>query len=67
MCCSEHRAEAGATVGMGRHTRAVSTAPLPEKAADTSAEQAWPVRVLSMKIAVYVDKMSALWVEGQVV
>ncbi|WP_411284636.1 exodeoxyribonuclease VII large subunit [Lapillicoccus sp.] len=52
---------------MGRHTRAVSTAPLPEKAADTSAEQAWPVRVLSMKIADYVDKMSALWVEGQVV
>ena len=45
----------------------MSTAPLPEKAADTSAEQAWPVRVLSMKIADYVDKMSALWVEGQVV
>ena len=45
----------------------MSTAPLPEKAADTSAEQAWPVRVLSMKIADYVDRMSALWVEGQVV
>jgi len=50
-----------------RHTRRVSTQPLPEKAADTSAEQPWPVRVLSMKIADYVDKMSPLWVEGQVV
>ncbi len=41
--------------------------PLPEKAADTSAENPWPVRLLSMKIADYVDKMSVLWVEGQVV
>jgi exodeoxyribonuclease VII large subunit len=40
---------------------------LPEKAADTSAEQPWPVRLLSLKIADYVEKMSALWVEGQVV
>jgi len=44
----------------------VSTQPLPQKAADTTAEQAWPVRVLSMKMADYVDKMSLLWVEGQV-
>ncbi|WP_295702028.1 exodeoxyribonuclease VII large subunit [Lapillicoccus sp.] len=41
--------------------------PLPERAADTSAEQPWPVRHLSMKIVAYVDKMSSLWVEGQVV
>lgn len=41
--------------------------PLPERAADTSAGQPWPVRVLSLKIADYVDKMSPLWVEGQVV
>lgn len=41
--------------------------PLPERAADTSAEQPWPVRHLSMKIVAYVEKMSALWVEGQVV
>jgi len=44
-----------------------SGATLPEKAAETSAEQPWPVRVLSLKIADYVDKMSPLWVEGQVV
>lgn len=41
--------------------------PLPEKAADTTAEQPWPVRVLSLKIGDYVDRMSPLWVEGQVV
>lgn len=40
---------------------------LPEKAAETTAEQPWPVRLLSMKIAEYVEKMSVLWVEGQVV
>ncbi len=46
----------------------MSTTPsLPEKAADTTAEQPWPVRLLSMKIADYVERMSVLWVEGQVV
>lgn len=44
-----------------------SPKPLPERAADTTAEDPWPVRLLSVKIADYVDKMSALWVEGQVV
>ncbi|MEX1908917.1 exodeoxyribonuclease VII large subunit [Janibacter sp. Y6] len=40
---------------------------LPEKAAETTAEQPWPVRVLSMKIQDYVERMSVTWVEGQVV
>ncbi|MFQ6173287.1 exodeoxyribonuclease VII large subunit [Oryzobacter sp. R7] len=40
---------------------------LPERAVDTTAEQPWPVRLLSMKIGEYVEKMSVLWVEGQVV
>ena len=44
-----------------------SAKPLPERASDTTAESPWPVRLLSMKIADYVDKMSSLWVEGQVV
>ena len=43
------------------------TGPLPERAADTTAEQPWPVRVLSLKIQDYIDKMSVTWVEGQVV
>ncbi|GAA3610260.1 exodeoxyribonuclease VII large subunit [Marihabitans asiaticum] len=40
---------------------------LPDKAADTTAEQPWPVRVLSLKIQDYVERMSVTWVEGQVV
>ncbi|KGN43088.1 exodeoxyribonuclease VII large subunit [Knoellia aerolata DSM 18566] len=40
---------------------------MPERAGDTTAEHPWPVRLLSMKIAEYVDRMSVLWVEGQVV
>jgi exodeoxyribonuclease VII large subunit len=44
-----------------------SPKPLPERAGDTTAEDPWPVRLLSLKIAHYVDKMSVLWVEGQVV
>lgn len=40
---------------------------LADRAADTTAENPWPVRLLSMKIGEYVDKMSVLWVEGQVV
>ena len=43
------------------------TRPLPERAADTTAEQPWPVRVLSLKIQDYVERMSVTWVEGQVV
>lgn len=43
------------------------TNPLPERAADTTAEQPWPLRKLSVKISDYVDKMSPLWVEGQIV
>lgn len=44
-----------------------AAAPLPERASDTTPEAPWPVRVLSLKIADYVDKMVPLWVEGQVV
>ena len=40
-------------------TAVTSPAALPEKAADTTAEQPWPVRLLSLKIADYVDRMSA--------
>ena len=40
---------------------------LPAKAALTTKENPWPVRLLSSKIAEYIDRMSPLWVEGQVV
>ena len=40
---------------------------VPERAGDTTAEQPWPVRLLTVKIAEYVARMSVVWVEGQVV
>ncbi|MCG7285335.1 exodeoxyribonuclease VII large subunit [Cellulomonas sp. ACRRI] len=40
---------------------------MPARANETTAERPWPVRLLSVKIADYVAKMSPLWVEGQVV
>lgn len=40
---------------------------LPPTARETTAESPWPVRTLSLKISDYVDKMSPLWVEGQIV
>ena len=46
-----------------------SSAPrtLAATARETTAESPWPVRTLSMKISDYIDKMSPLWVEGQIV
>lgn len=52
------------TVPDGQPARAST---LPERAADTTAEHPWPVRLLSMKVGDYVEKMSVVWVEGQVV
>ena len=40
---------------------------LPATAAATTAEQPWPVRLLSAKIGDYVARMSSVWVEGQLV
>lgn len=36
-------------------------------AGDTTAERPWPLRLLTVKIKEYVDRMSAMWVEGEVV
>jgi len=45
-----------------------STRPrLPAKAGATTAEQPWPVRVLTARIGEYISKMPSVWVEGQVV
>lgn len=44
-----------------------SPTPLPERANQTTAQRPWPVRLLSTKIAEYIDKMSPIWVEGQIV
>lgn len=40
---------------------------LPGKAAETTAENPWPLRLLSAKIGDYVARMSPVWVEGQIV
>jgi exodeoxyribonuclease VII large subunit len=50
-----------------REDDAVTTRDLPERALDTSAERPWPVRVLTLKITQYIDRMAPVWVEGQVV
>ncbi|WP_099331680.1 exodeoxyribonuclease VII large subunit [Actinomyces minihominis] len=40
---------------------------LARTARETTAENPWPLRLLTSNIRVYVEKMSELWVEGQVV
>nr|WP_226921641.1 exodeoxyribonuclease VII large subunit [Georgenia subflava] len=40
---------------------------LAARALETTAENPWPLRLLSSKITEYVNRMSPLWVEGQVV
>ncbi|MBM7824821.1 exodeoxyribonuclease VII large subunit [Arcanobacterium pluranimalium] len=40
---------------------------LPQLAAQTTPEHPWPLRLLSAKIAEYVQKMSRLWVEGEII
>ena len=37
------------------------------KAADTTRDNPWPLSRLTQNIKIYVDRMSVLWVEGQVV
>ncbi len=39
----------------------------PQKAADTTPERPWPVRLLSSKIGDYIARMPSVWVEGQIV
>ena len=41
--------------------------PLPLKAADTTAENPWPVAVLSQKFHSAVERWPAAWIEGQIV
>lgn len=52
---------------VGRADPPAQRRPLPERALETSADAPWPVRVLSTKMAAYIARMPAVWVEGQVV
>lgn len=40
--------------------------PLPETAAETTADTPWPVHLLSAKIKGHIERMPPVWVEGQV-
>ncbi|EKU49298.1 MULTISPECIES: exodeoxyribonuclease VII large subunit [Brevibacterium] len=40
---------------------------LPATAAETTADNPWPLSLLSNKMKSYIDRMSSVWIEGQVV
>ena len=40
---------------------------LPQQAAHTTAEHPWPLRLLSAKMKEYIDRMSHIWVQGEVI
>ncbi|MFY9262437.1 MAG: exodeoxyribonuclease VII large subunit [Actinomycetaceae bacterium] len=40
---------------------------LPQFARETTPERPWPLRLLNVKIAEYISKMSRLWVEGEII
>ncbi|WP_022926239.1 exodeoxyribonuclease VII large subunit [Serinicoccus marinus] len=61
------RADIHGRRGHAAYPGVVPTPSLPPTARETTASSPWPVRTLSMKISDYVDKMSPLWVEGQIV
>lgn len=48
-------------------SRVAVPANLPQRAAQTTPDQPWPLRLLSAKIAEYVSAMSRLWVEGEII
>lgn len=41
--------------------------PVAATAADTSADNPWPVSLLAHKMKAYIDRMSTVWVEGQII
>ena len=54
--------EGGSDAGTAAERR-----PLAPTAAQTTAENPWPLRQLSVKVNEYIGRMSPLWVEGQIV
>ena len=45
----------------------ITPRPLPDRAAQTTADNPWPLRLLNAKIEEYVARMAPVWVEGQIV
>ncbi len=58
---------AGDFVGVRCQTWRVEKLNLPATAGETSAENPWPLRVLSSKLKTHVERAPETWVEGQVV
>ncbi len=65
-CALPRRARSVADAALW-HPGRVPNQPPAAKAADTTRDNPWPLRRLTENIKIYVDRMSALWVEGQVV
>lgn len=40
---------------------------LPQLAAQTTADRPWPLRLLSAKMEEYINKMSHIWIEGEII
>ncbi|WP_369044978.1 exodeoxyribonuclease VII large subunit [Sinomonas sp. P10A9] len=51
--------------GAGADPRGAST--LPERAADTTPENPWPLHVLSRKLKEHIERSPQVWIEGQVI
>jgi exodeoxyribonuclease VII large subunit len=45
----------------------VAAEPPPARSTDTTADRPWPLRLLTTKIAGYLDKLPTVWVEAQIV
>ncbi|WP_051298597.1 exodeoxyribonuclease VII large subunit [Arthrobacter castelli] len=46
---------------------AAAATTLPGTAAETSADRPWPLRMLSEKLKVHIERAPAVWVEGQII
>ncbi|MCT1429537.1 exodeoxyribonuclease VII large subunit [Brachybacterium muris] len=57
----------GADGTAGGGTAAAARRTLAPTAAQTTAENPWPLRQLSVKVGEYIARMSPLWVEGEIV
>ena len=59
----------GASLGGGANgsPRPAAQITIPATAAETSAENPWPLHLLSEKLKVHIERAPAVWVEGQVI
>lgn len=51
----------------GRRVEEAVPSTLPERAADTTPENPWPLHVLSRKLKEHIERSPQVWIEGQVI